>query len=215
MIVMDATLTFSNGTTYQMSYNNTKSIETKFIDRKDIAFPCFGVISNSGSISIIDSDGTIKRLGETNELKKQAAISISLRNTKTSTSNLVCEMFVRNWGYDDDSKIANAELTDGLEKMQDITIVPLNKDAKTGGHKTGEEIYAFLQSQTVSNGFDMATFDELDEQTKTHISKFLFKFAYIDSKSLWRAWEDFCIATQTYVFKQRDGKIVCVYKDGK
>lgn len=215
MIIMYAQITFSNGSRYDINYGNMKSLEIDVFDRKDISLPNWGVISNGGKFKIVDYNGEIKALIQNNELKKETRLEVYLKNTSSNNQVCIGKMYVNEWQYDEDDKIANAKLTDGLEKMQNINITPLKRNAKNGGTKTAKQIYEYLHAQTVSNGFDMLSFEELNTKTRNHLSNYTIYLAYIDESTLWRAWKDFAEAMQLYIFKNRSGRIECVYKEGK
>lgn len=214
MITLTAKITLADGTTYDVNKRNMLSFDSKIIDRSDIILPSWGIISNGGSFEIIDYTGEIMEWAESLKLNSKTKVTISLNDTISGASTQVGEFFATKWSYDNDRSTASTTLTDGLQQMQSINITPLSKNANTGGSMSGQEFYVFLHEQTISNGFDMLSFDELDAITKTHLSDYVISMAYMEEKSLWRAWQEFCEALQLHIYKCRNGKIICIYKEG-
>ena len=213
--MITAQINFSNGEVYDVTYDNMRSIEANILDMKDTSLPSWSIISNGGKIQLIDYNGKIKELADQNQLNKETKVNIFLKNTSPLKQIQVGEFFAVNWSYDEDYKTVNVNLNDGLEKMQEIDIIPIVKSSKNVVDLTAQELYDNLQSQTQLRGFDMLSFSELDEKTKVHLSNYTIYLAYIENATLWNAWKQFCEALQVYIFKNRQGKIVCVYKEGK
>lgn len=215
MILVNGTINFSNGTTYNLSQHNLSLMEITIMDRKDITLPSWGIVSNGGKLEIIDYTSEIKELLQTRELNKTTLVNIYLHNTIQGKKWVVGNMYAYGWNYDEERKIASASLTDGLEKMQDVLITPLSKDPTNSEYTSAESIYNYLKDDSVKKGFEVLSFDELDDTTKNHLTNYKIYYAYIESQSLWSAWRTFCEALQLYMFKNRQGKITCVYKEGK
>ena len=215
MITLTATITISDGLIIELNNKNILSIESNNFDRKDISLPSWGLISNDGNIKIVDYDRTIQRLLSTSKLNQETKVVVKLNNSLTKSSSQVGEFFVVGWDYDYDNKIAIAKLSDGMEKMQSVTLPktePLNlgKDLRF----EARSIYENLRRETISLGFDMTSSENLDETTLKHLEDYLFYNYYKSEKTLWRAWQDFCEALQLYIFRDKNGKISCVYKEG-
>lgn len=215
MIILTAQLTFYDGTTYNVGTNNLLSLENSIQDRKDASIPSWGIISNDGLVKIKDYDKTIQNILSDIDFNRDTKVDVYLKNTTSSFETKVGEWLVNKWEYDSESKTASASLYDGLTKMQDINTIPIVKSAKNVVSLTAKQIYENFQDQTVANGFDMLLFNELDDETRTHLSNYTIYLAYVENVTLWNAWKQFCEALQVYIFKNKQGKIVCVYKEGK
>lgn len=215
MIILSAKFTFYDNTEYNVLLNNMLSLEGSLTDRKDYTLPSWGVISNGGNIRFVDYDGSIHSFLSNLDFNKETKVDLYLENTASGFKTKTGDYFVESWSYDDDNKNVTAKLYDGLTKMQDIPITPIKKDAKNGGTKTAKELYQNLRAQTVANGFDIVSFDELDYATQAHLTNLTIYLAYIEDKNLWGAWNDLCIVAQLYMLKNSIGKIVCNYKEGE
>lgn len=220
MITLTAKITLDDKTTYDVDKRNMLSFNVGIIDRGDTVLPSFGIISNGGNFEIVDYDGRIKLWVESLKLNSKTKVNIFLNDTISKTNTQIGDFFASKWDYDNDAKTARAELTDGLEQMQDINITPLVYDlsreegTKKGIADTAEVIYEFLQKQTVKNGFDMISTSDLDAKTREHLKNISIAYPYIKQMNLWRAWQDFAVAFQLHIYKNRQGKIVCVYRGG-
>ena len=215
MITLTAKITLADGTTYDVNKRNMLSLDSKIIDRSDIILPSWGIISNGGNFEIIDYDGRIKVWAESLKLNSKTKVIISLNDTISGASTQVGEFFATKWNYDNDRSTASTTLTDGLQQMHDINIEPLEYDLSQIYTINANKIYDFLQEQTVINGFNMvATSDsDFDSDTLDHLNKIAFSYPYIEEMNLWRAWQYFAEALQLHIFKNRHGKIVCIYRE--
>ena len=216
MITLTATITLDDGTTISLNKKNLLSLNIKTVDRSDMVMPSWGIISNGGTLRFLDYDKTIKDLAQNLKLKSKTKVNIFLNNTVSKATMQVGEFFSERWNYDNNTNEVTLAITDGLKKMQDINIIPLEYNYSIGGaeHNNIQKIYDFLHLQTINNGFDMLSSSELDAETLSHLSGCGIRYPFIDEMTLWGAWQSLCEAFQLHIFKNRFGKIVCVYKGG-
>ena len=213
MITLTATIAREGGNSIVLDYRNSLSIERSIFDRSDISMPSWGVISNGGKLKFVDTDGSIRALVESRKLKSGMAVTITLSNTISGASAPVGEFLTENWDYDNDRHNVSVSIKDELLKWQDILFTAINYNPYDKNDWSGKKIYEFLHSITPSD-FDMLAFDELDEATKTHLSNIAVAFFILDSKNLWSAWNTFCEAFQTHIYKNNQNRTVCKYNGG-
>ena len=219
MITLTAEITLANGEKITVNKRNMLSMDSKIIDRADINLPSWGIISNGGSIKIIDKIidyvGIIKACIENYLINQDTKIEIFLQETLggENLKTKLGEFFAEKWSYDGDTNIATINFSDGLTKLQDIQITPIPKNvvSDVGGAINAYDLFIRFKQETEKNGFG---FEGLNSDTTNHLKKFTFAFLYIEAKSLWTAWQQFCEALQLHIYKNSNGKINCVYRGG-
>lgn len=222
MITLTAKLTLHNGTEIELNYGNSVSMEGNIFDRADTTLPSWGIISNSGKIKFIDSDGQIRSAIEKNLLKERTKIVLSVSNTVKGTKSNIGDYYAKNWDYDNNNFNVTVDFGDELQNMQDIQAEPYVYDLTTEGYSiTAKDLYDYIQAytvniqaDTVNKRFNMATFEELDSNTQAHLSAITIPIPYFEQTNLWNVWQNFCEAFQTHIFKAKNQKIVCVYNEG-
>lgn len=213
MITLTAKITKDDGSKIVLNYRNSLSIERSIFDRSDITMPSWGVISNSGKLSFVDTDGSIRQLAEQRLLKSGMAVTLSLGNTLKNFIAPVGNFLTEDWSYDNDSKKVGVSISDELQKWQNILFIPKNYNPSDQQNLSGRDIYKFLYAETPTE-FDVLPFDALDEETKTYLSTCFVEFFLLDSKNLWSAWNTFCVAFQSRIYKNNNGLTVCKHIRG-
>ena len=217
MITLSAKITLADGTEIALDKRNLMNMDSEMNDRADIVLPSWGLISNGGRVNFVDYDGSIKGLAQSLKLTSKTKINIFLTNTLTGATMPVGEYFAQNWQYDNNNGNVSVSVTDGLQKMQDIAITPLEYDLSQEDYSmTATELYNYLCNQVIANGFDMVqTYEaDFDNATLNHLNKIIVKLPYITATNLWRALNDFAVAFQLHIYTDRKGAIVCVYNGG-
>ena len=217
MIILTAQITLDDGTEINLGKQNLINMNTNLSDRSDIILPSWGVISNGGTITFIDYDGSIKVLAQALKLTTKTIINVYLENTLNKAKMQIGEYFAESCYYDNNNKEVTVTVTDGLQKMQDVTIKPFVYDITREEYTmTATELYECLCEQATKNGFDIVHTTDLffDNSTLEHLNKIVVSTPYIESTNLWRALDDFAIAFQLHIYRNRKGVIVCVYNGG-
>lgn len=217
MIILTAKITLADGTEIALDKRNLLNMSSDIIDRADIVLPSWGLISNGGNISFVDYDGTIKRYAQSLMLTSQTKVNIYLTNTLKRVSTEVGEFFSSKWSYDNNNSEVVITITDGLQKLQDISFNPLQYDLSQDDYSvTALDLYNIICNELNANGFNVLypSSSEFDRNTRTHLSNIVINYPYINKGNLWRILNDFGIAFQLHIYKNRKGVIVCVYSGG-
>jgi hypothetical protein len=101
--------------------------------------------------------------------------------------------------------------------MQDVYInLPFDLANNEEYYITALQMYNILQEKTVENGIDMLSSSEslFDKSTFDHLNNLRIYIPQILDSSLWSVWYDFCTAYQLHLFKNSDGRLMCVYRGG-
>jgi hypothetical protein len=203
MIRLTATISgLSNNETISIDRRNIVSINSKNSSRSDNSRPSFGIISSSGSVQFKDLDGKIEDYANKRILTSNLSIKVYVENTITKQKMLVSDLKTENWRYDSDNRSANVTIKDDLEEWQGIQVdrIPLRSES------SAYELYQILRNRTPSK----YQFANMDEATEDYLGGIVVKFPYLDSGSLWSQWNKFCEAFGIYIYKNIEGKIVCV-----
>mgnify|MGYP003292784374 CR=1 FL=1 len=213
MITLTATIQINDVESITLDYTNLKSLETNFVDRNDIKFPSWGVISNSGKASFIDKDESIRTLSKNLNLKSGMKVVLALKNTSTNSSQNVATLFTTNWDYNVDNKEVSVSFSDNLERLQDIQYNGITYDYLNVVPQNFEWLYKHLYDATIPF-VTIKEFEELDDETKEHLSNLFMEYPFINPSNLWSAWNKFANATQTHIYVGMDGVVTCQYLGG-
>lgn len=206
---------------------NIISIDCPTRDRAEIISPSWGIIANSGSIEFNDvfyddNGNTVRHIDQFVNLFQQygtLVVRIYLENTLLPRRELKATLFTEDWGYNDKNHTINLSLTDGLEEMQEITIPDIVYDPRypysdeTKGNFTYEAVYRKLYALTPAK-FRMLAFESLDYDTRARMSNYYLKYPYMNSSSLWKAWDKLGKACQLHIYRTSDGNTTCYWGGG-
>ena len=174
-----------------LNQRNSISVDFKLNSVADAEEPSFGIISNSGTISFNDYDGKVLGYAEQGELVDGLQISIYMQNTLVSGKReLIASYNTTDWDYDNDSKQVSCTIKDTLEELQKIQFSGLNYIWKP---ETFADAYKRLYDVTPRK-FGFVAYDDLDDRTKSKLSSSQSDYFYIESGSLWNAWDKFANA---------------------
>lgn len=211
MITLTAKITLADGTEIAINKRNVLSIDQSIIDRGDITLPSWGIISNGGSIrfnDFINYDGkTIKQYANNRQLVAGLPVEIYLNDTTAKTHLSITNFVTKEWDYDSNSKEIATSLTDELEQWQDIVVQTMTYNAETPKNFTGEQIYYYWYGKTPAK-YKMKSFSELDEKTQTALRNFKTDIFLPKSTNLWAGWNEFCVAVQSYIFRNKKGETI-------
>lgn len=200
--------------TIDIDRRNLVGIDETIYDRSDLKLPSYGVKSNMGNLSFNDLDGEIKDYAEQLLLGSDLNVNIYINNTLNKKSELVGVFKTDTWDYDNYNRNVEVSLKDDLLEWQEINMPRINYDPNNPTHQNFEWLYRQIYAFTVQNGYDMLSFDELDEQTQSVLTNNYMQYPFLEPASLWAQWDKFGKATLTHIFKKGNGKIVCKYNGG-
>lgn len=213
MITLTATITKEDGSLINLNYKNSVSVERTILGRSNISMPSWGIISNTGNLRFIDTDGSIKNLAEQRLLKSGLQAIIYLENTLTSARNQIGEFLTDKWQYDNENRTVSVSLKDELRDWQDIIISPIRYNPYREKNYRCKWLYNYLYELTPSK-YNMLPFESLDETTQNILSGTEFEFLVLHSKNLWNGWAQLCQACQCYIHKNNLGQTVFKYTGG-
>lgn len=190
--------------------NNLLSFNTDILNRGDIKYPSYGIISNSANLDVADLDEHILDLIRQRVLHSKISVEVWLNDSDSNSQEPICVMQTRELTYDNDNRKVQISLKDNLEEWQEIAVPAIYYDPVDGEPLDGKRLYLDLSKATPSK-YNMLTFDELDGKTKGKIAETTFEYPVLDADTLWNEWQKFCEICKLYIYVDYRGKTVCKY----
>lgn len=204
---------------------NLISLSAPIKDRSDNEQPSYGIISNAGTLTIIDGTREIEEYARLGLLKPDLDVQLLLEDTLTVLQTEPERLYKRQsigkfktdkWSYDDMNFQVTVDLKDDLEQMQEINVpnqFELYYFNDSHGNivvedKTAYYIYTQLKNLTTMNEF----WDEPSDFI-AYLNRFTVKNYYLSKGSLWEQWNKFCNFIQAQMYEQ-DKKIKFTYNIG-
>ena len=186
---------------------NLDSFTYSLYDMENNDEPSYGVISNSGTLSFVDSTREVLDYITSDLIGEDLNVSLYVKNTSTNKEEMFVKCYSDGWTYDNDNFVVEITLKDVAERMQKNFIsVPFT------ARMTGEQIYEILKT-AAENVIKIRPFNELDAITKRTLSGYTFINFYIDNCSLWEAYNMLCksiyATAYTYIV---DGQLMLTVK---
>lgn len=186
---------------------NLDSFTYSLYDRENNDEPSYGVVSNSGTLSFVDSTREVLDYITSGLIGEDLKVSLYVKNTSTNKEEMFVKCYSDDWTYDNDNFVVEITLKDIAERMQKNFIsVPFT------ARMTGAQIYEILKA-AAENIIKIRPFDELDVITKNTLYGYTFINFYIDNCSLWEAYNMLCksiyATAYTYIV---DGQLVMTVK---
>lgn len=188
-----------------IDYSALKDIHISHSDRADNETPSFGIISNGGSMTILDRSGLLKQVAEAHLLSGENKVSFALTDTLSKKSKNVGTYQIIDWDYDVENLEVRLQFDDLLEELQNINFVgiDLTRD-KSGEPKKGRvayELYNILNSATPRRFWIPSS--SMNKMTTIKINNF-----YLEPTNLWRAWNKLAEIVQAHIYQDFDGNTV-------
>lgn len=109
------------GLSIYLDKRNLISISCPMKDRSDDEQPSYGLISNTGEISVIDSTLEIKDYAHMGLLTSDLKVKIVLENTISGKKEVISNLKTEKWSYDNINREVTIELKDDIEQLQNIS----------------------------------------------------------------------------------------------
>lgn len=198
----------------EITQKNLESFSSNIMDRQSAEYPTYGLISNSANLSFYDFDESALDLIITKVLHSGAKVSVWLGDDELLTNEEICEMEIRELSYDNNNRKVDITLKDNLEDMQNINVSSIDYDPRPDKSKpqTAKWYYENLYNITVGlNKYDILSFDELDEKTKSVLSQITIKYPILESGNLWDSWDKLCQLCLLHMYIDNENRVVVKY----
>lgn len=187
--------------TIMVDEKNLDSFTYSLYDREYNDEPSYGVVSNSGTLSFVDSTGEILDYANMRLLKDLTGVEICISNSITKESQVFIKAFTQEWEYDNDSRVVTLTIADGLSAvLQNIPFYnELFHAQKSSGDKAFVEIYNDIYNM-VPSYFSMPSYDELSADVKSLIENISADAYKPEEKNLWAAIDAFAKAVGLHIY---------------
>lgn len=193
--------------------NNLMSYDGELIKTSNITYPTYGIISNKADVTLADNKEHIIDLIKQKVLAKGVKVELSVTNNYGTFINTqqLANMTIESLSYDNYNRRVSITVQDNLEQWQEINVPEINYIPEVSTSQKAKYIYNYLYDITVNNGFDMLSFDELDEDTQNILNTTNITYPTLDSDNLWNEWDKLCQLCYLNIYANNIGKIVTKY----
>ena len=187
-----------------LDYTKITDISCGIVTQADFYKPSYGIVSNSGYIEFNDYYNEIMDYIDLGLLKEGALVHIFIENSLVKSQKYqVCEMYTDKWTYDTENKSVRVSLVDGLERLQDIEFEGIPYYPRVSRLKAYNYIYNVLKEKTKNLGIGF----KITSDMIVYLTSFNNPYPYMESSSLWSAWQKFGEATKTHIYKNSNGEL--------
>lgn len=180
---------------------NLDSFTYSLYDRENNGEPSYGVVSNSGTLSFVDSTGEILDYANMRLLKDLTGVEIRVSNSITKESQVFIKAFTQEWEYDNDSRVVTLTIADGLSAI--LQNIPFYNNLfhayKSTGARAFVEIYNDIYDM-VPSYFSMPSYDELNADVKSLIENISADSYKPGDGNLWAAIDAFAKAVGLHIY---------------
>lgn len=191
-----------------IDYSALKDIHISHSDRADNETPSFGIISNGGSMTILDRSGLLKQVAEAHLLSGENKVSFALTDTLSKKSKNVGTYQIIDWDYDVENLEVRLQFDDLLEELQNINFVGIDLARHIDGEpikgKVAYDLFNRLAAATPSK-FRFRTYNSI---TALRLTKAVINNFYLEPTNLWRAWNILAEIVQAHIYQDFDGNTV-------
>ena len=183
---------------------NMLSLSAPIKDRSDNEQPSYGIISNAGSLSLVDGTGEIKEYARMGLLTTDLDVSLTLEDTITKKHQSIGKFKTNKWSYDNMNYEVTIELKDDIERLQNIKY----SGDPLAGNRTFISIYWNLIIGLSSYGYTIIT----DGFARSILDNISGNHIYLDSGTYWEQLTKFCDIVGLHIYENENKEII-VYSD--
>lgn len=189
--------------TITIDEKNLNSFTYSLYDREHNDEPSYGVVSNSGTLSFVDSTGEILDYITNRMTIKDLSVNISVINTPQKKTELFISAKTSSWEYDNNNFVVTVTLNDELEDLQNITYPGFPYDETL---IMASNIYNDIMS-FVPPSFGFPALQELPDNVQLRLLSSLVG-PYMESCSVWDALDGLCKTLGIRIYKEKSNIMV-------
>ena len=189
--------------TIMVDEKNLDSFTYSLYDREKNDEPSYGVVSNSGTLSFVDSTGEILDYITNRIVTKDLSVNISVMNTLQKKTELFISAKTSSWEYDNNNFVVTVTLNDKLEDLQNITYPGFPYDET---RITASNIYNDIIS-FIPSSFGFPAFEELPDNVQSRLLSSLAN-PYMETCSVWDALDGLCKTLGIRIYKEKSNIMV-------
>lgn len=179
---------------------NLLSISAPIKDRSDNEQPSYGIISNAGTLSLVDGTKEIKEYARLGLLTQDLDVQLWLEDTQSKKKQSLGKFKTDKWSYDNINFEVTIDFKDDLEEWQSVLIPSTDLIF----NKTAKDLYNKLVELTPSKYI----FEDLFSKTESIFNNISIPYFYYEKGSLWEQWNKLCYLTLSNLYKNENDKII-------
>ena len=179
---------------------NLLSISAPIKDRSDNEQPSYGIISNAGTLSLVDGTREIKEYARLGLLTQDLDVQLWLEDTQSKKKQSLGKFKTEKWSYDNINFEVTIDFKDDLEEWQSVLI----PSTALIFNKTAKDLYNKLVELTPSKYI----FEDLFSKTESIFNNISIPYFYYEKGSLWEQWNKLCYLTLSNLYKNENDKII-------
>lgn len=190
---------------------NLLSISAPIKDRSDNEQPSYGIISNAGTLSLVDGTREIKEYARLGLLTSDLDVQLWLEDTQSKKKQSLGKFKTDKWSYDNINFEVTVEFKDDLEQLQNIQIekLPLSNE-----NRTLYDLYIWLTNlinEIVTNKFNFI----IDDNAQTTLKKINSSTIYLESDTAWNQLTKILDLTGGHIYEnyKREVVLTCDFGD--
>ena len=178
--------------------------------------PSFGIISNSGDISLIDYDMTFKSLAQLGLLNEDCPITMTATDTLTGKSATIGKYLTNSWQYNTNNNTVSVSLKDDLLTWQELAfdgfvgqIQHFDEQARKYYYSDSGN-YADIYQKITENFPNVIITDFLDVSFIELLESLIdgeIQICQMSRSPLWGAMQKLCEVSGVHIFKTYDNEI--------
>ena len=186
---------------------NLLSISAPIKDRSDNEQPSYGIISNAGTLSLVDGTREIKEYARLGLLTSDLDVQLWLEDTQSKKKQSLGKFKTDKWSYDNINFEVTIDFKDHLEYLQDYNSNGLVLQAES---KTFLDVYNWIKEQIQNSGL-VYNF-QLDIDTLNLLSNISCQYPYLEKGNYWEQLNKLCNIVGMHIYENYDKKII-IYSD--
>lgn len=160
---------------------NLLSISAPIKDRSDNEQPSYGIISNAGTLSLVDGTREIKEYARLGLLTSDLDVQLWLEDTLSKKKQSLGKFKTDKWSYDNINFEVTVEFKDSLEQLQNIQLekLPLSNE-----DRNFYDLYTWITTlinESVTHKFNFV----IDDKTKQILEEIISDTIYLEPDTAW------------------------------
>mgnify|MGYP001851844508 FL=1 len=184
---------------------NLLSISAPIKDRSDNEQPSYGIISNAGTLSLVDGTREIKEYARLGLLTSDLDVQLWLEDTQSKKKQSLGKFKTDKWSYDNINFEVTIDFKDEIEELQ---------NNKTNGLQLQDEVLTFLDIYTwiINNVKNLGFNFILDNISSDLLQNINCKYTYLENGSYWEQFSKLCNLAGLHIYENTNREII-VYSD--
>lgn len=200
-------------TIQKIDNRNILSCESSIEDVADEKTFSVGLNSSGGRISFSDPNLRFLHYANNRILKGNEKTTIFIENTISKTREKVGEYFASNWNYNNDNRIVDVSIYDGLEELQEIEFDGFYLNYDTMSNRNIGYIYNELQ-KAVPTKYKMQGIDKIDTNTQKMMYNTYINVPFLEAGNFWSQFNKISNLCLLRMYKTKDGETTVKYNGG-